>query len=558
MPLPPVRYISAGPMMPRANPSVAMAQGEALARMGTTIAAVGEKGFQIAERVRKTEEAGIVSAYFANLDEQAAQFSNSLLTRTDPDAWPSDWRDMVGTFKDEARNLKLSPAARAALDMEIQNWSTQRTIRMESLAAQRTVNEAQARIDLSFKHALSRGDREGAERQLSLMPGAGLMPSQVEVARSEMERGLARQALKEEAELDPTGTLDRLDKMSPEEFLSLPGNEFLTLEDRDITRAEAQRIQRQNIAAASDEFQDLAAAGVIRTEEDLEAHFAPRNLPPRVMEAMKADLGKRWNAEELARRATPEYQQETVGRVMSMLADYNPESADFDSRYTEMDSLVRTLPDGATKAELNRRLRSVREEKIGEFQDLADLARKDFEDLYKQRFFGETHQKQTLGTAIDDGFLRNHDRLISLGFSEDQAKEIIGKKRGKDLDPAEDKDRIARFRTLWKDREGEATADPYSLSIAQAIRDSRGRTHLVEYEDPEARTRAERELGKALIQFEQWLKQNPSKAGDLDAIEKEKYRILAPRGLQDFSSSILPPPVPGVSVDGSPGVLPPR
>lgn len=560
MPLPTTRYLDAGPALPEASQAAAQATGDALSRFGSTIAAIGEKGFQIAERVRVAEETGKIAGYFSEIDQRAGEFSNELLSRADPENWPKEWRQKVEDFKSQATALPLSPQARASLNLKIQEWSTQRAIRFEGLSASRIVDEGRARLDIGLRQSIARGEREQAEDYISLMPGLGLMPSQVEEANISMERGLARQALAQDSATDPKGTLERVNDPS---YLQQPGNEHLTLEDLDFARTQAQQQQRLSLASANAEFQDLAATGAIRTKEDLLAKWGD-TLPPRVLEAMEADLAGRWNAQEQQRRATPAYQAETVGAVEAALVDLPLEIDKFPEKLVMVESLAQTLPPGAAQTRLLGRIRDVAEGRQQEFQSAADFAREDFTTAYKGEFFGKTPTETKTSVLLDNGYLRNPQNLLTDGYSQEQTEAITGKsfdadtmksagftdaeienfedltKNGKMTDAK----RSELFRAFRPKRTGKSSLSGYKAKIAHAIAHEQS---TVPGSDPEKNPQSTLRLGQAVSEFDKWIAANPSKVDDFDAVQAKKDEILGRHTVKDFAAEFL-----------TPGVLPPR
>lgn len=186
MPLPPTRYINAGPGLPQANASAAAATGDAMARLGETIRQVGDRGFALAEKVRRAEEAGVMSAFMANLDEEAAKFSIELMRRDDTDAWPSEWRAFMEEAKQNLNGQNLSPEARANAALEVQAWGTRRTIQLETQAAVKSLEMARARGLHAADYYMSRGKAEEARGELSRLREGGVL------SEVEYDQGLLR------------------------------------------------------------------------------------------------------------------------------------------------------------------------------------------------------------------------------------------------------------------------------------------------------------------------------------------------------------------------------
>jgi len=570
------RYLDAGPALPQASMDAAMATGRATEIMGNTIQAVGDTGLKIAQRVREAEEAATMSAYFASIDEEAGQFSNSLLTRTDPQQWPTDWKTKVDEFKQRGTGLNLSPVAKQKLDVEIQNWSTQRTIRMEALAATRTVDEAQATIITNLTQAAKRNEWDEVDRHKALLPGLGVMPSKMEELENDLASQRARQELSEDAQADFQGTLKRLEDP---DFLKQPGNERLTQEDIEFVKQEAYQQQRFTIGAASDKFQDLTATGDIRNAADIDKHFPEGSLPPRVIESFKANLSERMKEGFKAKAASPEYREGVIAAVEYELQSLPLEIDKFPEKLVEIEELIHTLPTGPTKTRLMERAQNVRTGQIKEFDNAADIAREDFVNFYKDNFFGDIKTEKSVNAILDNGFLRNRNNLIADGYSEAQADTIMGKAVSKeDLKAAGyttaqiekliedfDKGNISTtkqadlFRVLRPKRAKESTLKGYEAEVVEAI--ASGQATLTRV-DLDRLAPAERKLAKSLSEFETWINAHPDKINDDDAIDKKKFEIMDKHRVQEADTLFTAPPssrrsTPAPSIDPSTSSLSP-
>ncbi len=290
MPLPPTRYIDAGPGVPLANPNVAMAQGEAMARMGETISAIGEKGFQIAERVRNIEEGGKIADFMRKNDEQSATFSDGLMRRSDTAAWRSDWTSQTSTMREEVRNLGLSPEGRARAEMELADWTSKRTIHFESLANSKAVEMGRMQMTNAATHHFKRGDVDKGKQTLQEGAQLGLFdPAELEEGLRRGDEIAAETELGTEIDHDPKGTLARLESG---EFLKFNPGADLQLVERGKRQAlakieEGRGSEMDSLEAAliTGELKprDIEAAQFI-SEKDragmlaaLEKHDAPTN-----------------------------------------------------------------------------------------------------------------------------------------------------------------------------------------------------------------------------------------------------------------------------------------
>ena len=128
---------------------------------------------------------------------------------------------------------------------------------------------------------------------------------------------------------------------------------------------------RRDFEAYADDLLFLCENGALVMQRDKRVLIDPvdASFITRIVTATRALSGVypvvcRADVALIEKTASPEYQQQTVGKVSAMLADYKPDSENFDSAFVQMDSLVRTLPPGAVRDELERRIKDVREEKF--------------------------------------------------------------------------------------------------------------------------------------------------------------------------------------------------
>jgi hypothetical protein len=222
MPLPPTRYIDAGPATPLANPQIAAATAKAHAMLGETIARIGERGMQFAEQIRKIDERTKITEFFHAADMQAAEFSQGLMTRNDTEKWGADFRKKVSKMTDDLRKLDLSPAALAEAEGKFLEWSGRRTIQFETQAAAKTVEVGKARAVNAANYYFERGQIEEGRQVLSDGGEAGLFnPAEIEEGQRRGDEIAADKNLAEDLKQDPRGTLARLESG---EFLdSTPG-----------------------------------------------------------------------------------------------------------------------------------------------------------------------------------------------------------------------------------------------------------------------------------------------------------------------------------------------
>jgi hypothetical protein len=151
------------------------------------------------------------------------------------------------------------------LNLQVQDWSTQRTIRFETQAAQRSVMEGKAQISNALNYYASRGDTDGMQREMGRMEDAGFAPSDIEQAGRETERRAARSMAEREIEEDPGGALGRLESES-----WIEQNPGATLDDQARLKRQAEYALEERRGSEVETMETLMSQGKL-TGADVEA-----------------------------------------------------------------------------------------------------------------------------------------------------------------------------------------------------------------------------------------------------------------------------------------------
>jgi hypothetical protein len=539
-----MRYLSAGPMPALMDSRAAEQNGLALQNIGNALETMSAQGFQLAQRAREADEAGKIAAFQANLDQQAGEFSNSLMTRQDPQNWPSDWQKMVGKAQVEAKKIGLSPAAQQKFELQLTEWGTSRGIRFSGLAASRQLEEGRSRMNGSLEYYTARGDHEGTAATMQQMRGSGMYsPAEMEKAERISGRGLALAGATQDIQSDPGGFLKAAES---ESFLRAQPN--LTLDDQRNLISQAKQAQRQGQIATFDEFQDLAASNPQMTAEDARERFKDR-VPPRVMERMEVELAQRHDEQEKLRRQTPEYREITAGKVSGLLAGFRSGSAESPEQYAEAAFLVDSLPDSPIKRRLKEEMTAAKEGRQAEIRTRADAGMQSLKDAYEAGRFGPTEFKaMKVSEAIQGGFLRDKGKLAAIGFNDDQQAAILAEKS--------DEKRRLKFQELWQERGNAASnVDPLVWRTAEAIRTGGDTAQFLSGDDQAKLDSTYRNYGRARVEFSNWMQANP----DADESKvSEKIKELGGKADSLQFRQLRYQARPGTAIDGSPGVLPPK
>ncbi len=305
MTLPPTRYIDAGPGVPLADPSSAMAQGKAYAQMGATIAAIGEKGMEIAGKIRVIDETTKLTEFFQQAEMKAAEFSDSLMTRHDHEKFPADWEKINSKLRLDLRNLGVSPQALKKAEIEFADWTTRKTIRLESEAAAKTVEMGRKRTIDAADYHFQRGELEQGRKVLGDAGTAGLLsPLEIEQGVRRGEEVAATNTLIEDIERDPQTMLELLE--SGDYLATTPGADLQLVErGKRQARAVIQRYRGEEMDQLEADLgrgrlkaRDIEAARYLSEKDRVALTSALTTLDPPGNEAHAAAWDILWKLRE--------------------------------------------------------------------------------------------------------------------------------------------------------------------------------------------------------------------------------------------------------------------
>lgn len=500
----------------------AMAPGRALAQAGQVIEGVAQQGFAIAERVRKIDETGKITAYFANMDQQASEFANSLYTRQDTSEWPSEWKRMQDGLKMDAKDMKLSREAQAEFDNRFATWSTDKSDYFARASMIKGVELGRARMAQSEKYYQDRGEFANSERVILDAYGSELIN---DVERDSALEGNRQKQLRFDLERLPSQELKQ--KLDSGEVKNLPG--YTTDIEADARRF-AELKEREDVNMSIDEFNDGMAQRLYTSEDQIEQTFGTR-VPPRTLAKLKETFQFEQTEAAKILAASPMYQNQVRGKALELIEDFTAEVGDFDEKAVRINALIRQLPEGdATRNELQNYFNDKRSGQIDDYKTTVQEARKQLVTAYKQGFFNPVVQEQSTQARIDAGLLQNKEVLIEAGFSEDAAENIV--------DAKNNTERVSLFRQTYPIREKKNIAkDPFRQASFEAIQKGES---TIRYVDPNTQAESTRNLGEAVKKLDVWLKENPDKATDGEAMAKKMGEIVAPFGVKNFQSIVLP------------------
>jgi len=554
MPIPPTRYIDAGPGVPLANPQSAMAQGEAMARMGATISAIGEKGFQIAEQVRKIDENRKIIGMFSNMEKDASDFGLGLMRREDTEAWPGEWKQKSTEWRDKAKELGLSPDGQAQFEDRFQRWNTQRTIGFETLAANKSVELGRATLANSVAFHLDQRNYGAAREDLAMAHGAGLFTT------PEKDAALMSIQTKERH----NGYLDDINvdahAWAAEHPADKPAEGYDPVKWRQL-HDYASNLAREQDTTTTDKVVDGIVTGAVSSYQAIKDQ-APALRPAQHQKLF--DALDHWNAEGAKeQRATPEHMAANVGKFYSALADWKPDAEGADPAGVELRMLIEDLPEGHPLRDKMRESMHARKSRLDdEVKTRADQGMATLKDAATRGDFGPVKfpEGQPIETrkAVADGFLLDVPKMQSLGFSEDQGKDI---RKAAAKDPALGE---KMFKDLWKKRPQESVnATPFDITTADALRGENPTLNwkMVPKQELDAHEKAARSYGNAVIELERWNKLNPNATETEMGTKIRELGSKAARLTPISTGPVKPPPVrpaPSDPNSASDALLPPK
>lgn len=205
---PPIRYLDAGPSMPLADVRGA---GRPMQAAGQVVSGALDFAGDLALKLKRQQEAGEIATYFANMNEEAAQFSADLLTRHDPENWLDDYKTKSREWQGKIGEQKWLPGTKARVMEDFTRWNSSQTANLAKQMAVRVLEEGRARTSNALRYFGQTNDVEGYERTAQEGRSAGFY-GEAEYDRLMMEgdRLFKINEIEGLNESDPTTVKERL------------------------------------------------------------------------------------------------------------------------------------------------------------------------------------------------------------------------------------------------------------------------------------------------------------------------------------------------------------
>jgi hypothetical protein len=543
MPLPPTRYLDAGPGTPQANPNVAAAQAHAYANLGNTIAQLGEQGMKYAAQLKSIQDGSTVVDLFAKMEKDASDFSIGLMTREDTANWPQEWQKRADNWRQEAKKQKLSPGAMARFEEKFLDWNTRRSIQFETQAATKGIELARGKVANAYQFHLDNQNFDAARDTLQTAHESGIMDSvAMEKGFMEIDKIARHNDILADIDEDP----DWLTKHSK----PLPG---YNMEEWNQLRGHARSVQRQKTYEVAGSVQDAVVEGKITTPEEVDAMAG--NLRPTDRQELKAFLAKWQDIQRDGLVNDPVYQAAVLGEFDRKLADYVPVSGDDpDMPAVEMGALMRSVPAGPLREDMERRMQAVVENQQVEASSNLELMLDQVTLAAKTGKLGQVPETTvSVEQRVRGGFLRNPQTLADLGFSEDHVEQFSEAKS--------DNERRALLQTLWTSRgKAKKDIDPLTWQTAEAIRKGLSSFDTDPLATTAAQATVDARVGLIRVEMSKWAKLNPEAARDPEKIRAKLHEVTGLE-LRKPATRIRPmPTLPGLPEgdgDASDALLPP-
>jgi hypothetical protein len=517
-------------------------QAAALGNLAKSIGNVGEAFAAHAEKIDRVDQAEKESTFRNKLREDYATFNLELDKEQDPAARIKKTQDWLSTYKGSLDAPDLSPETRQRLGQHYDDFATSARINSAQDAARLTVQRASLALNNEMESAMQSGDRAGFQDALSRTEASiGLLPEKRALLEQNFEKTVRHNESLAEIAHDPNAWLEANPADKP-----APGYDMGSWSN---LQSHAKQQLRSVTYDITGKIQDGIVSGKISTPEQID-QLTPE-LRPAARAELKTTLWQQLSAADKAARATPEYQAQTVGKVSALLTDYTPTSDSFDSDFVKIDALTRTLPPGAVRDELERRVKDVRDGKQTEIKTHADSAMAALDSAYKSGAFGKPpeNEDQSVSRILNAGFLNDRAKLLSLGLQPAQVDSVINARNPKgDKTPAA---QLAAFRALssiWPNRDKQVpsfivTADPFTLEAAEAILNG---DEKVKYQSPEsvrasaiAKVEAQMKFGRAKTELANWIKINPKATAT--EIDDQVFKIAGAETRSKLQSGLFDP-----------------
>jgi len=466
------------------NPQVAGASGRGLARLGQTLGQVGvEAGNIIAELARADEDGKMINAEEEWENTYADYQKKMKMTQNSPLDWQGGWDEETRRLSHGIDNMEGSREFKDKLRERYIRWNgrVNRSIgrNATNTSFANTGNAYAARYD----RAKSQNDTEGMIATAKEAVAKGYWPE----ARGYESETEAKQVAVGNDQMygmrtDPFNTYD--------DIVNNKWDEDKYTHQRKVAEFKPQ------VNAARREVYDDALDGIItggikeRADLDKEEY---ENLLPLQKDKLANYLENRNDLEYKKFIESPGQQSIIWSKVQDGIYSYKPNGEDSDMGYANVKLLIEQMNPGAYKEEAIKKLNSKQDDKQEEVKDIKTWGTA---EINRNRTRALSKIPEPKGSSkkvfdyLEDGYFRNKQNLLDLGFTKGQAKDImeayayIDGLRGTDK-PKNYAAQIKMFKTLWQERENQNAGTDFQKEFAAALLTGNINTVLREWDNPE-------------------------------------------------------------------------
>lgn len=527
---------------PAENPGVAVS-GQALnavnaatTNLAGTVAGIAGDAWEQGEEMQRVENAGLLADFQTQIQQAAAEYDQELLTNNDPTSWGPGLQKKLQEVQGRLKIESAPPAVKEAYAKWSAGYQASQLNKISHDAGLYKIEQSKLARTNALTVASNSGDFSGAVALVDADPL--LSPAEKDQLKIKIQGNQQQYLLQQDIKNDPKAAIAHLE--SPD-YLKTPGAS-IDLREQGLQMAKQQlRVQSSDAFDEGLNFIATATQGNQPiTNEDLDTRFAGR-LEPRTLLKLKEAAANAKDDSIRALRSSPEYQEQLAGDAGASL-DGLAGAENFEAGYADASFKIDGMQDGPLKRYYSEKLKAAKEGKTAEIKSATDRAFTSIESLEKSGKFGAVSDVRTempVSRAINDGFLKDENKLLSLGYDKEQAQEVLNAKNKEgDVDDAS---QLEVFRRLYSRRKGQATADGLTGAVGEAIANSQTQATYQSLEQKRQSVINELDridkVGRAKQEINSFLKTNPNAAPK--EIEQKVFEIAGAEGRIAFQGTKL-------------------
>ena len=479
--------------------------------IAAAIGGVGEYFQGVADQAQKMENARAESEARMQMDAGYSQLQIDLEKDPDPASRINKTRQYFEQSKGIADNPNLSPQARESLQRFHTEFAHKGMIRGAADAAQLSMKRAGLQLNNELDAAVLEGNESRAMEIVDRGVAAGVqLPEQGGAAKVRLQQTLKERAEQKDVIEDPKTWSEN----NPPDKVP-PGTDPARYQQmQDFAKGQ----MRKKTYEGSANIMDGIVSGQITTEQQIDD--LTEDLRPTAVEELKNGLRMRQADGYKEKVASPDYPAQVYGQLTIAIADFKPNADDADARIAMIDRMMRDLKPGFQKDALTKKFKNLESPEVtDDAKNYGEMVLKQVDELNKVGRFGKTEKPQDMTTKdiVDQGFLKDMDKLQRLGFSEGQSTDI--QKAAQESSPLGQRKMIE----LWGERPG-GTVNASEIEVATANALRLGHATIPFAADGAVETanitnlETAKKYGIAKMQMEDYLRFNPNaKSAEIDA-----------------------------------------